>query len=197
MKACYFNISDPFSGRHWLVLNDLFARRLNFLWSVWARPGFGIILYLFWVMRFCVLTGEAIAEPVGLVAWAVPGICWPCFPVVVPLGTHSDAVVRNLWRPHSGVAAQEIIGVHMAVPVQLAEVGAGGPGVRRLVGDVLAGLPTPLILHDFGEHLCDRFYFRHTRYQRSFDRYVSDAAAFFVVMEYSLANQMEAAYQRY
>jgi iron(III) transport system permease protein len=126
----YFNINDPFSGRHWsLVLNDpqfLLGVRNSFFVGL-GTAGLGIIVYslLGYALLQAQLSGKLLLNLLVWLPWAVPGILlglaflwiFLSVPLFTPLyGTFAGLILILLVK-------EMPIGVHMVKTafVQLAE----------------------------------------------------------------------------
>jgi iron(III) transport system permease protein len=126
----YFNISEPFSGRHWLlVFRDpqfLLGVRNSFLVGL-GTAGFGIVLYslLGYALLRAHVAGKSLLNLLVWLPWAVPGILlglaflwlFLSVPVLTPLyGTFGGLILVLFLK-------EMPIGVHMAKAafVQLAD----------------------------------------------------------------------------
>jgi len=200
----YFNISAPFSSRHWLlVLNDpqfLLGVRNSFVVGL-GTAGFGIILYslLGYALLRAHLAGKPLLNLLVWLPWAVPGILlglaflwlFLSVPILSPLyGTFGGLILVLLLK-------EMPIGVHMvkAAFVQLAHE---LEQVARVCGaswlSTYWRITLPLILPTLV-----------SIFAIVFISAVRDISAIILIstsatrplsllmMEYSLANQMEAA----
>jgi len=200
----YFNISDPFSGRHWLlVLNDpqfLLGVRNSLVVGL-GTAGFGIILYslLGYALLRAHLAGKPLLNLLVWLPWAVPGILlglaflwlFLSVPILTPLyGTFGGLILVLLLK-------EMPIGVHMvkAAFVQLAEeleqvarvCGAGWLATYRRITLPLI-LPTLVSIFAIVFISAIRDISAIILIGTSATRPLS-----LLMMEYSLANQMEAA----
>ena len=200
----YFNISGPFSGRHWLlVLNDpqfLLGIRNSLVVGL-GTAGFGIILYslLGYALLRARLAGKPLLNLLVWLPWAVPGILlglaflwlFLSVPMITPLyGTFGGLILVLLIK-------EMPIGVHMvkAAFVQLAEeleqvarvCGAGWLAAYRRITLPLI-LPTLVSIFAIVFISAIRDISAIILIGTSATRPLS-----LLMMEYSLANQMEAA----
>jgi iron(III) transport system permease protein len=200
----YFNVSGPFSGRHWLlVLNDpqfLLGVRNSFLVGL-GTAGVGIILYslLGYALLRARLAGKPLINLLIWLPWAVPGILlglaflwlFLSVPILTPLyGTFGGLILVLLLK-------EMPIGVHMVKAgfVQLAEeleqvARVCGAGWLSTYWRITLPLILPTLVSIFA------IVFVSAIRDISAIILISTSATrplSLLMMEYSLANQMEAA----
>jgi iron(III) transport system permease protein len=200
----YFNISDPFSARHWLlVLNDpqfLLGVRNSFFVGL-GTAGFGIIVYslLGYGLLRTNLAGKRLLNLLVWLPWAVPGILlglaflwlFLSVPVLTPLyGTFGGLILVLLIK-------EMPIGVHM-VKAAFAQLADELEQVARVCGAGWWSTYWRITLPLISPTLVSIFAIVFISAIRDISGIIlistsSTRPLSLLMMEYSLSNEMEAA----